>query len=63
MAEYLEVRSDNPEIRRIKHAADILRDGGIIVYPTDSTYAIGCQMGNKSSLERIRALRRLDPKA
>lgn len=62
MAEYLKVRSDNPEIRWIKRAVEVLREGGIIVYPTDSTYAIGCQMGDKKSLERIRALRRLDPK-
>ena len=39
-----------------------MREGGIIVYPTDSTYAIGCQMGDKKPLERIRALRRLDQK-
>lgn len=62
MAEYLKVRPDNPEPRSIKRAAEVLREGGIIIYPTDSTYAIGCQIGNKRSLERIRALRRLGQK-
>jgi len=60
MAEYLQVHPDNPELRRIKQAVQVLMDGGVIVYPTDSTYALGCHLGEKSALERIRRLRQLD---
>lgn len=44
----------------IKHIRDVLLDGGVIVYPTDSTYALGCHIGDKSALERIRRIRQLD---
>jgi len=60
MAEYLQVHPDNPEPRRIKQAVQVLTAGGVIVYPTDSTYALGCHLGDKAALNRIRQLRRLD---
>jgi len=60
MAEYLQVHPDNPEPRRIKQAVQVLMNGGVIVYPTDSTYALGCHLGDKAALNRIRQLRKLD---
>lgn len=60
MVEYLQVHPDNPEPRRIRQAVQVLMSGGVIVYPTDSTYALGCHLGNKAALNRIRQLRKLD---
>jgi tRNA threonylcarbamoyl adenosine modification protein (Sua5/YciO/YrdC/YwlC family) len=60
MAEYLQVHPDNPEPRRIRQAVQVLNNGGVIVYPTDSMYALGCHLGDKAALNRIRQLRRLD---
>lgn len=60
MAQYFEVNSENPQKRLLRRAAEILRDGGIGAYPTDSSYAIGCLPGDKQALERIRFIRRLD---
>jgi tRNA threonylcarbamoyl adenosine modification protein (Sua5/YciO/YrdC/YwlC family) len=50
----------NPQSRSIQQAVDILRSGGLVAYPTDSCYALGCMLGNKQGLERIRAIRHLD---
>lgn len=60
MAQTLEIHAVNPEPRLIKQAAKILLGGGVIVYPTDSTYALGCHIGDKSALERIRRIRQLN---
>lgn len=60
MARYFDVHPDNPQPRTIRQVADLLRDGALIVYPTDSCYAFGCQLGNRDGLERIREIRRLD---
>ncbi|MEM7220647.1 MAG: L-threonylcarbamoyladenylate synthase [Pseudomonadota bacterium] len=60
MSQYFEIHPTHPQARLIRQAADIVRGGGVIAYPTDSTYAFGCHLGDKSALERIRALRRLD---
>lgn len=62
MARFLDVHPDNPQPRLIGQAVDMLRSGGLIVYPTDSCYAFGAQMGNKDALDRIRTIRRLDDK-
>ena len=62
MSEFLQVHPVNPEPRALRRAASVLRDGGVIVYPTDSTYALGCHIGDKQALERIRRLRKLDDK-
>ena len=51
---------DNPQARLLRKAAVIIEEGGVIVYPTDSGYALGCQLGHKSALERIRCIRHLD---
>ena len=60
MAQYFQVHPQNPQVRLIKQAAEIIRQGGVIAYPTDSSYALGCQIGDKAALERIRRIRRTD---
>ncbi len=62
MAQYLEIHPHNPEPRLIKQAVKILLSGGVIVYPTDSTYALGCHIGDKDAIERVRRIRQLDDK-
>ncbi|MCH8173969.1 MAG: threonylcarbamoyl-AMP synthase [Proteobacteria bacterium] len=62
MSEFLQVHPVNPEPRMIKQVVDVLLQGGVIVYPTDSTYALGCHIGDKPALERIRRIRQLDSK-
>lgn len=59
MARYLDVHPVNPQERLVRLAAQIVRDGGLIAYPTDSGYALGCAMGNVAGRDRIIAIRRL----
>ena len=58
MTQLLRIHPGNPQLRLVRNAADALANGGLIVYPTDSCYALGCQLGNKAALERMRRLRR-----
>jgi tRNA threonylcarbamoyl adenosine modification protein (Sua5/YciO/YrdC/YwlC family) len=58
---YLEIHPITPEARKIKQVADALRDGGVIIYPTDTVYGIGCDITNHKAVERVCRLRRLDP--
>jgi tRNA threonylcarbamoyl adenosine modification protein (Sua5/YciO/YrdC/YwlC family) len=60
MATYVEVHPDNPQPRAIAQAVRLLRDGGLIAYPTDSCFAFGCAIGNQEGLDRIRRIRHLD---
>jgi tRNA threonylcarbamoyl adenosine modification protein (Sua5/YciO/YrdC/YwlC family) len=60
MARYFDIHPDDPQPRRIAQVADIVRAGGVIAYPTDSCYALGCQLGNADGMTRIRAIRGLD---
>ena len=60
MSQFYVINPENPQPRLIKRAADIVREGGVIVFPTDSGFAIGCQLENKDALTRIRALRKLE---
>jgi tRNA threonylcarbamoyl adenosine modification protein (Sua5/YciO/YrdC/YwlC family) len=60
VSQYLSIHSENPQERLIAKAVDSLRRGGVMIYPTDSVYAIGCHIGDKSALERIRFIRQLD---
>lgn len=60
MSQYFEIHPENPQPRLIKRTAEIIRGGGIIVYPTDSCYALGCHIGDKSAMERMRAIRGVD---
>lgn len=62
MSQYFEIHPDNPQKRLIHQAVQIIHDGGVVVYPTDSSYAIGCHLGDKSAMERIRQIRRVDDK-
>lgn len=57
MALLLSVHPQNPQPRLIRQAADMLREGAVIAYPTDSSYALGCQVGNKDALQRMRQIR------
>ncbi|HZQ61560.1 MAG TPA: L-threonylcarbamoyladenylate synthase [Casimicrobiaceae bacterium] len=60
MAQYFTVHPVNPQPRLIRQAAAILRDGGVIAYPTDSSYALGCQLGNAAAARRLREIRGVD---
>ena len=60
MSEYFHIHPDNPQHRLISQAVEIIHNGGVVVYPTDSSYAIGCHLGNKQAAERIRRIRQLD---
>ena len=60
MAQYFRIHPLDPQLRLIKQAVAIVRAGGVIVYPTDSSYALGCQIGDKDAMERIRRIRQLD---
>ena len=62
MSQFFQIHPDNPQARLIRQAVDIIRNGGVIVYPTDSAYALGCHIGDKSALDRIRRIRKLDDK-
>jgi tRNA threonylcarbamoyl adenosine modification protein (Sua5/YciO/YrdC/YwlC family) len=60
MSQFFHIHPQDPQPRLIKRCVEIIRAGGVIVYPTDSSYAFGCRMDNKEGLERIRRIRRLD---
>jgi tRNA threonylcarbamoyl adenosine modification protein (Sua5/YciO/YrdC/YwlC family) len=60
MAKYFDIHPASPQRRTIIQIADIVRAGGVIAYPTDSCYALGCQLGNKDGITRIRSIRHLD---
>ncbi len=62
MSQFFQIHPDNPQKRLIKQAVEIIHKGGVIVYPTDSAYALGCHLGDKSALEKIKRIRRLDDK-
>ena len=62
MTQIFRIHPDNPQQRLIRQAADIVRKGGLIAYPTDTTYALGCAIGEKAALDRLVQLRRLDDK-
>jgi len=60
VAQFFSIHTDTPNIRLIRQAVAIVRGGGIIVYPTDSCYALGCHIGDKDAMTRIRAIRQVD---
>jgi tRNA threonylcarbamoyl adenosine modification protein (Sua5/YciO/YrdC/YwlC family) len=60
LSQYFTIHPANPQARLLARAAEIVSAGGLVVYPTDTTYALGCQIGDKAALERIRQIRRLD---
>lgn len=61
-ATLLSIHPENPQQRLINQAVEVLHDGGVIVYPTDSAYALGCHIGDKAAMERIRRIRNLESK-
>ena len=60
MAQFFSIHTDTPHLRLIRQAVSIVRNGGIIVYPTDSCYALGCHLGDKDAMTRIRTIRQVD---
>jgi tRNA threonylcarbamoyl adenosine modification protein (Sua5/YciO/YrdC/YwlC family) len=60
MAQYFSVHPEDPQPRLIRAAVDIIRKGGVIAYPTDSCYALGCHIGDKAAMEKIRRIRDVD---
>jgi len=60
MAQYFHIHSQNPQHRLIIQAAEIVRSGGLVAYPTDSSYALGCHLDDKRAVDRIRRIRKLD---
>ena len=60
MAQYFNIHPLSPQPRLIRRSVDILREGGVIAYPTDTSYALGCCLDSKEALERIRRIRQLD---
>ncbi|NOY65816.1 MAG: threonylcarbamoyl-AMP synthase [Gammaproteobacteria bacterium] len=59
MSQFFQIHPDNPQMRLIHQSIEILRGGGVIIYPTDSSYALGCMMGEKTALDRIRRIRQV----
>ena len=60
MSQFFTIHPDNPNPRLIRQAAEVLRNGGIVVFPTDSCYALGCHLDDKDAVARIRQIRKLD---
>lgn len=60
MTQFFSVHPDNPQSRLMRQGVHIIKNGGLVVYPTDSGYALGCQLGDKSALQKIRRIRQLD---
>lgn len=58
----LSINTQNPQMRLIKKAVDILRDGGVIIYPTDTVYGLGCDLSNKRGIEKIYEIKRRNKK-
>ncbi|WP_330926537.1 L-threonylcarbamoyladenylate synthase [Candidatus Sororendozoicomonas aggregata] len=59
MSQFFQIHAENPQPRLVRQAVDIIRSGGVIAYPTDSAYALGCSIGKKKSVDRLRQIRRL----
>lgn len=60
MSQFFQIHPDNPQARLVKRAAELIREGAVVVYPTDSAYALGCHLGDRKALERIMQLRAVD---
>jgi len=62
MSQFFQIHPDNPQPRLIRQAVELLRDGAVIAYPTDSAYALGCHLEDKKAMDRIRRIRQVDDK-
>jgi tRNA threonylcarbamoyl adenosine modification protein (Sua5/YciO/YrdC/YwlC family) len=60
MSQYFVIHPENPQPRLLSKAAEIVRDGGLVIIPTDSCYALGCHVGDKGAMDRLREIRRID---
>lgn len=60
MSQFFQIHPDNPQARLVRQAVEIVNGGGVIIYPTDSSYALGCHIGDKAAMDRMREIRRLD---
>lgn len=60
MSQFFSIHPDNPQVRLLRQAVDIINKGGVVVYPTDSGYALGCHLGDKKALERVCQIRQVD---
>jgi tRNA A37 threonylcarbamoyladenosine synthetase subunit TsaC/SUA5/YrdC len=60
MTQYLQIHPDDPQPRFLARAAEVVREGGVIAFPTDSCYSLGCHLGDKDAVDRIRAIREVD---
>ncbi|MEX1057439.1 MAG: Sua5/YciO/YrdC/YwlC family protein, partial [Natronospirillum sp.] len=60
MSQFFSIHPETPQPRLVKQAVEIIRAGGVVVYPTDSAYALACHLGDKNAVDRIRAIRRID---
>ena len=60
MSQVLNIHAKNPQLRLVKQAVEIIKDGGVMIYPTDSAYALGCRIGNKAALQKISQIRQFD---
>ena len=60
MSQFFQIHPDNPQMRLIKRAAELIREGAVVIYPTDSAYALGCHLGDRKALDRIMQLRAVD---
>jgi tRNA threonylcarbamoyl adenosine modification protein (Sua5/YciO/YrdC/YwlC family) len=59
MAQFFQIHAEHPQVRLVRQAVEIIAGGGLVIYPTDSCYALGCQIGDKSAMERMRRIRRV----
>lgn len=62
MSQFFQIHPDNPQLRLIRQAVEIIQNGGVVAYPTDSAYALGCHIGDKNAADKIRRIRKLDDK-
>lgn len=62
MSQFFEIHPNNPQMRLIQKSVDMIKNGAVVAYPTDSAYALGCHIGDKKALDRIRAIRKVDNK-
>lgn len=62
MSQFFQIHPENPQARLIQQAVEIINSGGVVIYPTDSAYALGCHLGDKRAMERIQQIRKLDNK-
>lgn len=62
VAEFIRLYEENPDPKRIRHIAELLRDGAVVIYPTDTVYGIGCDITNQRAVERIAKIKGINPK-